>query len=93
MAKAVDMAFPRLFNPIFYRHGSFSWKKIGFVVLLCNIVKISRLANVFLGVYKKKILNNRTIIKDFFGVTSGIRTHDIQNHKVLEISLYPLIIS
>ena len=31
---------------------------------------------------KKKILNNLSIIKDFFRVTSGIRTHDIQNHNL-----------
>ncbi len=31
---------------------------------------------------KKKILNNLMIIKDFFWVTSGIRTHDIQNHNL-----------
>ena len=33
------------------------------------------------------------IIKDFFWVTSGIRTHDIQNHKFSKSLLYPLIIS
>ena len=31
---------------------------------------------------KKKILDNRLITKDFFRVTSGIRTHDIQNHNL-----------
>ena len=43
--------------------------------------------------YKKKNPQQSKITEDFFGVTSGIRTHDIQNHKVLEISIYPLIIS
>ena len=31
---------------------------------------------------KQRILDNRLIIKDFFRVTSGIRTHDIQNHNL-----------
>ena len=31
---------------------------------------------------KRKILNNLAIIKDFFWVTSGTRTHDIQNHNL-----------
>ena len=31
---------------------------------------------------KKKILNNRNDYQGFLRVTSGIRTHDIQNHNL-----------
>ena len=34
-------------------------------------------------VAKRKILNNRSFdYQGFLGVTSGIRTHDIQNHNL-----------
>jgi hypothetical protein len=33
-------------------------------------------------VLKQRILDNLAIIKDFFGVTEGTRTLDIQNHNL-----------
>ena len=40
---------------------------------------------------KKEIFDNRLIIKDFLWVTSGIRTHDIQNHNPIESNRMQLV--
>ena len=38
---------------------------------------------ILINSYKEEVLNNLLITEDFGGVTSGIRTHDIQNHNAL----------
>ena len=48
-----------------------------------QIVTLTRFSYLIKFVFvKKKILNNLLTIKDFFWVTEGTRTLDIQNHNL-----------